>query len=30
MSEGAVPTAVFEFLSDATANQDRHEKSECI
>ena len=25
-SEGAVPTAVFEFLSDATANQDRHEK----
>ena len=26
-SEGAVPTAVFEFLSDATANQDRHEKA---
>ena len=25
-SEGAVPTAVFEFLSDATANQDRNEK----
>ena len=25
-SEGAVPTAVFEFLSDTTANQDRHEK----
>ena len=25
-SEGAVPTAVFEFLSDATANRDRHEK----
>ena len=25
-SEGAVPTAIFEFLSDATANQDRHEK----
>ena len=25
-SEGAVPVAVFEFLSDATANQDRHEK----
>ncbi len=25
-SEGAVPAAVFEFLSDATANQDRHEK----
>ncbi len=25
-SEGAVPTVVFEFLSDATANQDRHEK----
>ena len=26
-SEGAVPTTIFEFLSDATANQDRHEKS---
>ena len=25
-SEGAVPSAVFEFLSDSTANQDRHEK----
>lgn len=25
-SEGAVPTAVFEFLSDATADRDRHEK----
>lgn len=25
-AEGAVPTAVFEFLSDATANQDRREK----
>ena len=25
-SEGAVPVAVFEFLSDATADQDRHEK----
>ncbi len=25
-SEGAVPGAVFEFLSDSTANQDRHEK----
>ena len=25
-SEGAVPTAVFEFLSDSTANQDRNEK----
>ncbi|MCY3552509.1 MAG: hypothetical protein OXH39_18765 [Candidatus Poribacteria bacterium] len=25
-SEGAVPAAIFEFLSDATANQDRHEK----
>ena len=25
-AEGAVPTAVFEFLSDATADQDRHEK----
>ena len=25
-SEGAVPAAVFEFLSDATADQDRHEK----
>lgn len=25
-SEGAVPVAVFEFLSDATVNQDRHEK----
>ena len=25
-SEGAVPVAVFEFLSDATAGQDRHEK----
>ena len=25
-AEGAVPAAVFEFLSDATANQDRHEK----
>ena len=27
-SEGAVPVAVFEFLSDATADQDRHEKVE--
>ena len=25
-SEGAVPVAVFEFLSDATADQDQHEK----
>ena len=25
-SEGAVPVAVFEFLSDSTANQDRNEK----
>lgn len=25
-SEGTVPTTIFEFLSDATANQDRHEK----
>ncbi len=25
-SEGAVPVAVFEFLSDATGDQDRHEK----
>ena len=25
-SEGAVPAAVFEFLSDSTANQDRNEK----
>ena len=25
-AEGAVPTVVFEFLSDATADQDRHEK----
>ncbi len=25
-AEGAVPTAVFEFLSDSTAHQDRHEK----
>ena len=25
-SEGAAPTAIFEFLSDSTANQDRHEK----
>ena len=25
-SEGAVPTTIFEFLSDSTANQDRHEK----
>ena len=25
-AEGAVPTAVFEFLSDATARQDQHEK----
>ena len=25
-AEGAVPAAVFEFLSDTTANQDRHEK----
>ena len=25
-TEGAVPVAVFEFLSDSTANQDRHEK----
>ena len=24
--EGAVPIAIFEFLSDSTANQDRHEK----
>ena len=27
-SEGAVPVAVFEFLSDATADQDRHEKAQ--
>ncbi len=27
-SEGAVPVAVFEFLSDATAHRDRHEKVE--
>ncbi|MDE0317283.1 MAG: Uma2 family endonuclease [Candidatus Poribacteria bacterium] len=27
-SEGAVPVAIFEFLSDSTANQDRHEKVE--
>ncbi len=27
-SEGAAPVAVFEFLSDATADQDRHEKVE--
>ena len=27
-AEGTVPTAVFEFLSDATASQDRHEKVE--
>lgn len=26
-SEGAVPAAVFEFLSDSTANQDRNEKA---
>ena len=25
-AEGAVPAAVFEFLSDSTANQGRHEK----
>ena len=25
-SEGAVPTTIFEFLSDSTADQDRHEK----
>ena len=25
-SEGTVPAAIFEFLSDSTANQDRHEK----
>lgn len=25
-AEGAVPVAVFEFLSDSTANQDRHDK----
>ena len=25
-SEGAVPAAIFEFLSDSTADQDRHEK----
>ena len=25
-AEGAVPTTVFEFLSDTTARQDRHEK----
>ena len=25
-AEGTVPTTVFEFLSDATAHQDRHEK----
>ena len=25
-AEGAIPTTVFEFLSDATANRDRHEK----
>ena len=27
-AEGAVPTAVFEFLSDTTASEDRHEKVE--
>ena len=27
-AEGTVPTAVFEFLSDATASEDRHEKVE--
>ncbi len=27
-SEGAVPAAAFEFLSDSTANKDRHEKVE--
>ena len=27
-SEGAVPAAVFEFLSDSTANQDRNEKAQ--
>ena len=27
-AEGTVPTTVFEFLSDATASQDRHEKVE--
>ncbi len=27
-SEGAVPVAIFEFLSDSTANQDRNEKVE--
>ena len=27
-AEGAVPVAVFEFLSDSTAHQDRHEKVE--
>ena len=27
-SEGAVPTTIFEFLSDSTAGQDRHEKVE--
>ena len=25
-SEGAIPTTIFEFLSDSTANHDRHEK----
>ena len=25
-AEGAIPTTIFEFLSDATANEDRHEK----
>ena len=27
-AEGAVPTAVFEFLSDSTANRDRYEKAQ--
>ncbi len=29
-AEGAVPAAVFEFLSDSTAHQDRNEKVVCI
>ena len=29
-SEGAAPSVVFEFLSDSTARQDRHEKSPVI
>ena len=29
-AEGAVPTTVFEFLSDSTGHQDRREKVGCI